>query len=104
MSPLFLIDLFCDISNKFHKNFKKTIRQINNSVSFASFSAKYVGNASQFTNNIKAPYCLRIDGHIYHNVANNLFGDIDIDPSYCQLYVLDSELANEVRLKHPANK
>ena len=86
--------MFCDPSTKHHKNLKKYIRSINNSVSFASFSAKYVGNASNFMNNTKAPYCLRVDGQIYHNVANNLFCDIDMDPSYCQLYVLDSELAN----------
>ncbi len=86
-----MINLFANPSYKDYQNFHKYIRQYNNSVAFVSFGAKYIGNASKFTNNPNgpAPYCLRIDGSIYHNIANNLLTEIEIDPTYSQLYVLD---------------
>jgi len=75
-------------------------------LAFASFGAKYQGNASKFTNNPKgpSPYCYRVDGQIYHNTANTLFTDDPFDASYNQLYCIDPKLANEIRMKHPANE
>ncbi len=104
--PDFIVDLFANSEHMDYSNFRKYIRQYNNSLAFASFGAKYIGNSSKFSNNPNgpSPYCLRIDGQIYHNIANNLFTDGKSDASYNQLYCLDPELANEIRLKHPANK
>ncbi len=73
-------------------------------MAFVSLGAKYVGEVGKGLSSRKAPYCLRIDGQIYHNIANSVYTDIDIDPSYSQLYILDAELANQTRLNHPANK
>jgi len=55
-------------------SFKKSIRQLNISLSFVSLGARYIGSASNFMPNTKSPYCLRIDGQIYHNIAVNLHG------------------------------
>ncbi len=69
-----MINLFIDPNARGFDNFKRYIRQINIAFSFASLGAKYIGNASKYMPNTKAPYCLRIDGQIYHNIAVNLNG------------------------------
>ena len=88
--PNFLIDLFSNPENPDYKHFHNFIRQYNNSLAFVSFGAKYIGDAGKGLSNRKAPYCLRVDGQIYHNIANNLYTDDDIDASYSQLYIMDS--------------
>jgi len=80
------------------------IRQYNNSLAFVSFGAEHIANASHYTNNKNGPYCMRVDGQIYHKISNNVYTDVDTNASYSQLYVLDNALAHEIRLKHQANK
>ncbi len=98
------MDLFINHDTDESKNFKGLIRQYNNSLAFASLTAKFIGNSNRFTFNKNGPYCLRIDGQIYHNVSHNLYPKNKDQASYCQLYILDPITANNIRLQNPANK
>ena len=53
---------------------------------------------------IAGPYFFKICGQVYHYVYNSLKPKNDCKPKYNQLYIIDSEEANSIRLNHDANK
>jgi len=83
------------LSNKFLEN----IRNYNSALSFASMSAKLDPKMK-----IPGPYFFKIFGQVYHYVYNSLLPKKDCTPKYNQLYIIDSESANDIRMSHSANK
>lgn len=70
--------------------FRKNIRSYNNSLAFASFGAssyKFLG---------KGPPVIKICGQIYHNTYS-LHPHDETNRKYGQLYIIDSEKANQSR-------
>lgn len=94
--PKYLKDLWTNTKNKDHKNFKKYIRSYNSAISFASFGAKTNKHSS-------GPYCLKIHGQTYHHSYHPLSNNGDSQRKYSQLYVVDTEMATNIRLNNVAN-
>ena len=53
---------------------------------------------------LPGPYFFKICGQVYHYLYNSLKPKQDCTPKYNQLYILDSEVANDIRMNHEANK
>jgi len=78
------------------KNFRNNIRQYNNAMSFVSFGAKVTPPPGY------GPYCFKIQGMVHHRVSS-LHSENVNDSAYGQLYILDFDAANDVRLARGAN-
>ena len=77
-------------------HFRENIRTYNAAMSFASLGAKLApvpGNG---------PYVFRVQGQVYHRIGAAEVEE-GVHPTYCQLYLLDSEAALSRRLEHPSN-
>jgi len=72
------------------KHYQRHIREYNNSLAFGSFGAKF--------DKLKGigPHIFRICGQVYHNSDGFHSENID-EYKFGQLYILDNELANEIR-------
>ena len=77
------------------KEFFPRIRVYNNSFSFASFNA----NLYNFRSTRSAPYCFKIQGQIYYQVNTSLYSDNNENPSYGQLFIVDSHEAVDYRMQ-----
>ena len=75
------------------------IRNYISAFSFASMSANLDPRMK-----VAGPYFFKICGQVYHYVYNSLKPQIGQTPKYSQLYILDSQEANEIRMSHAANK
>lgn len=53
---------------------------------------------------INGPYFFKICGQVYHYAYNSVQPQQGVAPKYSQLYILDSQQANEFRMSHEANK
>ncbi|UYV76743.1 hypothetical protein LAZ67_14001932, partial [Cordylochernes scorpioides] len=73
------------------KYFQTNIRSYNSSLAFASMGAQVDVFSGQ------GPFCYRIHGQIYH-LTGPLHPHGNRAPSYAQLYILDSEAANNTRI------
>ncbi|UYV80109.1 hypothetical protein LAZ67_18001721 [Cordylochernes scorpioides] len=73
------------------KYFQTNIRSYNSSLAFASMGAQVDVFSEQ------GPFCYRIHGQIYH-LTGPLHPHGNRAPSYAQLYILDSEAANNTRI------
>ncbi|UYV67116.1 hypothetical protein LAZ67_4003936 [Cordylochernes scorpioides] len=73
------------------KYFQTNIRSYNSSLAFASMGAQVDVFSGQ------GPFCYRIHGQIYH-LTGPLHPHENRAPSYAQLYILDSEAANNIRI------
>ncbi|UYV66597.1 hypothetical protein LAZ67_4002252 [Cordylochernes scorpioides] len=73
------------------KYFQTNIRSYNSSLAFASMGAQVDVFSGQ------GPFCYRIHGQIYH-LTGPLHPHENRAPSYAQLYILDSEAANNTRI------
>jgi flagellar biosynthesis GTPase FlhF len=82
-----------DLSKLFHEN----PRNYNSAFAFASMKAP---NQDRTT----LPYAYRVQGQIYHTVNLAMHPDEDEDPSYAQLFYLDTEDAIKERMENNANK
>lgn len=86
------------------QQFLEWIRNYNSAMSFASINCKQ----SKPTRG-RAPYVFRIHGQLYSlfNTAAHpyqLSGGGQAEPSYGQLYVVDTSLATSIRMKNKANE
>ena len=97
MKTYFLFNFLgaCSLSVKFLEN----IRNYNSAFSFASMSAQLDPKMK-----IAGPYFFKICGQVYHYVYNSLKPKDNCKPKYNQLYIIDSEEANIIRMNHDANK
>jgi len=91
--PQFLRNLFDDSHAK-SNNFFKHIRSYNSSFSFASFNA----NLINFPNRRPGPYCFKIQGQIYYQINTALYAAQNENPTYGQLFIIDSNEAINYRL------
>jgi len=91
--PQFLRNLFDDSHIK-SNNFFKHIRSYNSSFSFASFNANLVN----FPNRQPGPYCFKIQGQIYYQINTALYAAQNENPTYGQLFIVDSNEAINYRL------
>ena len=48
------------------------------------------------------PYCFKIHGQVYHRTSH--MHPVDGARQYAQMYVIDSSMANDLRLQHPSNQ
>ncbi|KYN16225.1 DNA repair and recombination protein pif1, mitochondrial [Trachymyrmex cornetzi] len=92
-SPQFLHCLFNNNHAK-SNNFFQHIRTYNSSFSFASFNANLVN----FSNRRPGPYCFKIQGQIYYQINTALYAAQNENPSYGQLFIIDSNEAINYRL------
>jgi hypothetical protein len=89
--------LFLDKNNDLSKNFRENIRNYNSACGFASM----LTTIDPLTEK-SGTMLFKVNGEVSHCVAKSLIPN-QKKPSYGQLWVLDSETANEIRLQHPAN-
>ncbi|KYM96549.1 ATP-dependent DNA helicase PIF1 [Cyphomyrmex costatus] len=92
-SPQFLRCLFNNNHAK-SNNFFQHIRTYNSSFSFASFNANLVN----LSNRRPGPYCFKIQGQIYYQINTALYAAQNENPSYGQLFIIDSNEAINYRL------
>lgn len=74
----------------------KNIRQYNSAMAFASLSA----NKKDVPGN--GPYCFKIQGQIYRFISD-LLPQNNEDPSYGQLYIIDTSKATDIRQRRIEN-
>ncbi|UYV71113.1 hypothetical protein LAZ67_8001784, partial [Cordylochernes scorpioides] len=79
------------------KNYLENIRSINSSFAFASMGAQVSPPPGY------GPYCFRIQGQIYHRTGT-LHPEDGEGRKFAQLYILDTEVATEERLKLKENQ
>jgi len=91
--PQFLRSVF-EGSHAKSNNFFQHIRSYNSSFSFASFNANLVN----FSNRRSGPYCFKIQGQIYYQINTALYADQNENPTYGQLFIIDSNEAINFRL------
>ena len=72
------------------------MRQHNNALSFVSFGAKITPPPGY------GPYCFKIQGMVHHRVSS-LYCDKKENSLYGQLYILDFQTANDIRLSKSVN-
>lgn len=91
--PEFLKSLF-DGSHIKSNDFFNHIRSYNSSFSFASFNANLVN----FQERRPGPYCFKIHGQIYYQINTALYATQNENPTYGQLFIVDSNEAINHRL------
>lgn len=91
--PEFLKSLF-DGSHIKSSDFFNHIRSYNSSFSFASFNANLVN----FQERRPGPYCFKIHGQIYYQINTALYATQNENPTYGQLFIVDSNEAINHRL------
>lgn len=96
--PQFLRSLFDDNHAK-SNNFFQHIRSYNGSFSFASFNANLVN----FPNGRPGPYCFKIQGQIYYQINTALYAAQNENPTYGQLFIIDSNEAINYRIIENSN-
>ncbi|UYV67933.1 hypothetical protein LAZ67_5002532 [Cordylochernes scorpioides] len=94
--PILLEDLMKQ-RHQHSKNFLENIRSINSSFAFASMGAQVSPPPGY------GPYCFRIQGQIYHRTGT-LHPEDGEGRKFAQLYILDTEVATEERLKLKENQ
>ncbi|UYV67510.1 hypothetical protein LAZ67_5001019 [Cordylochernes scorpioides] len=94
--PVLLEDLMKQ-RHQHSKNFLENIRSINSSFAFASMGAQVSPPPGY------GPYCFRIQGQIYHRTGT-LHPEDGEGRKFAQLYILDTEVATEERLKLKENQ
>ncbi|XP_074096362.1 uncharacterized protein LOC141525697 [Cotesia typhae] len=87
---------FFDYSHPQSKHFHDRVRAYNSSFSFASFNANLVNFQSR-------PYCFKIQGQIYYQINTSLYPEENDIPRFGQLFIVDSNEANENRLANYSN-
>ena len=85
-----LKDLFIGDNNT-SKHFRKFTRQYNNALSFISFGAELTPPSGY------GLYCFKIQGMVHHKISS-LYCDKKENSSYGQLYTMDFQTANDIRL------
>ena len=94
--PQLLLSLFTELDNPFRSNFMENIRQFNSALAFASIKA----NLETLRPGI---FVYKIHGATYFNTSS-LHPFKESGPrSYSQLYVVDSDQANQERLGRTEN-
>lgn len=78
------------------KNFLGNIRQYNNAFSFVTFEAKVTPPTGY------RPYYFKIHGMLHHKVSS-LYPENKKDSAYGQLYILDCDAVNNIRLTRVVN-
>jgi len=91
--PQFLRSIF-EGNHAKSDNFFQHIRSYNSSFSFASFNANLVN----FSNRRPGPYCFKIQGQIYYQISTALYAAQNENPTYGQLFIIDSNEAINFRL------
>ncbi|UYV67927.1 hypothetical protein LAZ67_5002522 [Cordylochernes scorpioides] len=94
--PILLEDLMKQ-RHRHSKYFLENIRSINSSFAFASMGAQVSPPPGY------GPYCFRIQGQIYHRTGT-LHPEDGEGRKFAQLYILDTEVATEERLKLKENQ
>ena len=97
-TPIEIVKLLTE-DNQESKNFRENIRNYNTANAFASTVCKMDENLMKK----KGTYLFRINGEVNHYTSQSLNPQVDQDPTYSQLYFLDSSEATEVRMKNRAN-
>ncbi|KYM94629.1 ATP-dependent DNA helicase PIF1 [Cyphomyrmex costatus] len=80
-------------------HFLNYIRSYNSSFSFAFFNA----NMINFSERRPGPYCFKIQGQIYYQVNTALYAAENENPTYGQLFIVDSNEAINYRLQQTSN-
>ncbi|KAL7076373.1 hypothetical protein ACQ4LE_004482 [Meloidogyne hapla] len=91
--PEGLRDLFMKLDAR-HVNFFDNIRHLNSSVSFASMNPLRHRYPSK-----RGPYCFRIYGQVYHKLNVALNPELDEDPAYGQIFIVDTAEAMRAMTK-----
>ena len=91
-----LLNLFTDTQNPFRKNFLENIRQYNSALALASIRV----NMEVMKPGI---FVYKIHGAAYFNTSSLHPSEESGPRSYCQLYVVDSDQANQERLGRTEN-
>ena len=92
----YLQDILSNPQHPDYKNFKENIRSYNSALSFASMGCNLAEPCGT------GPYCFRVHGQIYHNTSN-FNPKTNEARKYAQLYVVDSDEANNTRMNNTAN-
>ncbi|CAN1317206.1 ATP-dependent DNA helicase PIF1 [Linum perenne] len=92
-TPTYLENLLRLPGDRTSKHFREHCRSYNASFSFTSFGAKIDPRIL----NGRGPYSLVLCGENYH-LMGSLLPPPGVAPKYCQLYVLDPQVASEHRL------
>lgn len=94
--PNFLKELLSNPNDVHYKNFRDNIRSYNSAMSFASMGAQIdIPRGS-------GPYVFKVHGAIYH-FTSHLHPENNQTRQFAQLYVIDSNDANQERINNVAN-
>ena len=97
ISPYIFKRFFSNPAHPHYRNFHENIRTYNSSLSFASMGA-HVDHLSG-----RGPYVFRVHGQICHRTGH-MHPEDGAQRQYCQLFVIDSAMANAQRMQHQANQ
>lgn len=91
--PELLIRLLIDDS-QVAKHFRKEIRRYNNTLAFAAFSTDLNPRRSP----VPGPRVFTVHGQVYRRISNDVVRNELMQPKYCELYFIESESANQIRM------
>jgi len=91
--PELLIRLLIDDS-QVARHFRKEIRRYNNTLAFAAFSTDL--NPRRLPG--RGPRVFTVHGQVYRRISNDIVRSELMQPRYCELYFIESEAANQIRM------
>ncbi|XP_025192083.1 uncharacterized protein LOC112592287, partial [Melanaphis sacchari] len=91
--PELLIRLLIDDS-QVARHFRKEIRRYNNTLAFAAFSTDL--NPRRLPG--RGPKVFTVHGQVYRRISNDVVRNEMMQPSYCELYFIESGEANRIRM------
>jgi len=93
-APERLMSLLVDDSQE-SSHFRTEIRRYNNTLAFAAFSSDL--NPRRLPG--RGPRVFTVHGQVYRRIANDLAGNNQRQPKYCELYFVESARANQIRMQ-----
>lgn len=94
-APELLMSFLVDDSQD-GRNFRNECRRYNSSLAFAAFST----DLNQRRLPGAGPRVFSVHGQVYHRITNDVVRNDDRQPRYCELYFIESETANRIRMEH----
>ena len=98
-APELLMSLLIDDSQD-GRNFRTECRRYNNSLAFAAFSTDL--NQRRLAGAGPRVFC--VHGQVYHRITNDVVRNDDRQPRYCELYFVESETANRIRMEQQTDQ
>lgn len=98
-APELLMSLLVDDS-LVGRSFRTECRRYNNSLAFAGFSTDL--NHRRLAG--RGPKVFTVHGQVYHRITNDIVRNDDRQPRYCELYFVETETANRIRMEQQTDR